>query len=144
MENTVNKPAKEKVYFPGMNGIRFIAAFSVILHHIEQTKFWINIPATNKYPNIWGTMFCDNIGHKGRIIFFVLSGFLITYLFLAEIKKTGTLNLQKFHTRRALRVWPVYILTVLFALFSQSMFTCFLLKLISTGILLSKALLPLY
>ncbi|MDO9255318.1 MAG: acyltransferase [Bacteroidales bacterium] len=115
MENIVSKPAKEKVYFPGMNGIRFIAAFSVILHHIEQTKFWINNPATNNYPNIWGTMFCDNIGHKGRIIFFVLSGFLITYLFLAEIKKTGTLNLQKFHTRRALRVWPVYILTVLFA-----------------------------
>ncbi|MBK9359003.1 MAG: acyltransferase [Bacteroidales bacterium] len=104
-----------KVYFPGMNGIRFFAAFSVILHHIEQTKFWINDPVTNRYPNIWQTMFCDNIGHKGRIIFFVLSGFLITYLFLAEIRKTGTLNLQKFHTRRALRVWPVYILVVLFA-----------------------------
>ncbi|MBK6345579.1 MAG: acyltransferase [Bacteroidales bacterium] len=104
-----------KVYFPGMNGIRFFAAFSVILHHIEQTKFWINDPVTNRYPNIWQTMFCDNIGHKGRIIFFVLSGFLITYLFLAEIRKTGSLNLQKFHTRRALRVWPVYILVVLFA-----------------------------
>ncbi|MEI6048265.1 MAG: acyltransferase [Bacteroidota bacterium] len=115
MENTDSKQIQAKVYFPGMNGIRFIAAFSVILHHIEQTKYWINDPAINNYPNIWGTMFCDNIGHKGRIIFFVLSGFLITYLFLAEIKKTGTLNLQKFHTRRALRVWPVYILTVLFA-----------------------------
>lgn len=115
MEIANSKPGLAKVYFPGMNGIRFIAAFSVIFHHIEQTKFWINDPAINNYPNIWGTMFCDNIGHKGRIIFFVLSGFLITYLFLAEISKTGTLNLQKFHTRRALRVWPVYIITVLFA-----------------------------
>jgi len=115
MEVTNSTPKLAKVYFPGMNGIRFIAAFSVIFHHIEQTKFWINDPAINNYPNIWGTMFCDNIGHKGRIIFFVLSGFLITYLFLAEINKTGTLNLQKFHTRRALRVWPVYVITVLFA-----------------------------
>ncbi|MCX6306815.1 MAG: acyltransferase [Bacteroidetes bacterium] len=115
MANSDGKQNPGKVYFPGMNGIRFIAAFSVILHHIEQTKFWINDPALNNYPNIWQSMFCDNIGHKGRIIFFVLSGFLITYLFLAEIRKTGTLNLQKFHTRRALRVWPVYILVVLFA-----------------------------
>jgi peptidoglycan/LPS O-acetylase OafA/YrhL len=115
MDTQINKPTQEKVYFPGMNGIRFIAAFSVIFHHIEQTKYWINDPAINNYPNLWGTMLCDNIGHKGRIIFFVLSGFLITYLFMAEIKKTGTLNLQKFHTRRALRVWPVYIFTVLFA-----------------------------
>ncbi len=98
-----------------MNGIRFFAAFSVIFHHIEQTKFWINDPAINNYPHLWQTMLCDNTGHKGRIIFFVLSGFLITYLFLAEIKKTGTLNLGKFHTRRALRVWPVYVLVVIFA-----------------------------
>jgi peptidoglycan/LPS O-acetylase OafA/YrhL len=123
MGNIEGKQNPGKVYFPGMNGIRFIAAFSVILHHIEQTKFWINDTVTNNYPNIWGTMFCDNIGHKGRIIFFVLSGFLITYLFLAEIKKTGTLNLQKFHTRRALRVWPVYVLVVLFAFFILPLYT---------------------
>jgi len=119
--DTRQKPGK--VYFPGMNGIRFFAAFSVILHHIEQTKFWINDPVSNRYPNIWQTMFCDNIGHKGRIIFFVLSGFLITYLFLAEIRKTGTLNLRKFHTRRALRVWPVYILVVLFAFLILPLYT---------------------
>jgi peptidoglycan/LPS O-acetylase OafA/YrhL len=123
MGNTEGKQNTGKVYFPGMNGIRFFAAFSVIFHHIEQTKFWINDPLINNYPNLWGSMFCDNIGHKGRIIFFVLSGFLISYLFLAEIKKTGTLNLQKFHTRRALRVWPVYILTVLFAFLLLPQFT---------------------
>lgn len=112
---TVSKASGSKVYFPGMNGIRFFAAFSVIFHHIEQTKFWINDPGQNNFPHLWNTMICDNIGHKGRIIFFVLSGFLITYLFLAEINKTGTLNLRKFHTRRALRVWPVYILVVIIA-----------------------------
>lgn len=122
-QQIASKPASSKVYFPGMNGIRFFAAFSVIFHHIEQTKFWINDPAVNNYPHLWQTMLCDNIGHKGRIIFFVLSGFLITYLFLAEIKKTGTLNLRKFHTRRALRVWPVYILVVIFAFTLLPMYT---------------------
>lgn len=122
-EQTASKSASSKVYFPGMNGIRFFAAFSVIFHHIEQTKFWINDPSVNNYPHLWQTMFCDNIGHKGRIIFFVLSGFLITYLFLAEINKTGTLNLRKFHTRRALRVWPVYVLVVIFAFALLPMYT---------------------
>ncbi len=122
-QQIASKPASSKVYFPGMNGIRFFAAFSVIFHHIEQTKFWINDPAVNNYPHLWQTMLCDNIGHKGRIIFFVLSGFLITYLFLAEIQKTGTLNLRKFHTRRALRVWPVYILVVIFAFTLLPMYT---------------------
>lgn len=117
------KPDIGKVYFPGMNGIRFIAAFSVIFHHIEQTKFWINDKTLNNFPHLWQTMLCDNIGHKGRIIFFVLSGFLITYLFLAEINKTGTLNLQKFHTRRVLRVWPVYVIVVLFAFLILPLYT---------------------
>jgi len=106
----------KKVYFPGMNGIRFIAAFSVIFHHIEQSKFWIGIPS------LWNTIFVDNIGHKGRIIFFVMSGFLITYLFLAETKKTGTIDLKKFHIRRNLRVWPLYVVIVLFSFFILPMF----------------------
>jgi len=77
MEITNSKPNLAKVYFPGMNGIRFIAAFSVIFHHIEQNKFWINDPAINNFPNIWGTMFCDNTGHKRRFIISLLSGILI-------------------------------------------------------------------
>jgi peptidoglycan/LPS O-acetylase OafA/YrhL len=101
----------KKVYFPGMNGIRFIAAFSVIFHHIEQSKFWISMPS------LWNTVIVDNIGHKGRIIFFVLSGFLITYLFLAEVKKTGSINVKKFHIRRNLRVWPLYIVIILMSFF---------------------------
>ena len=101
----------KKVYFPGMNGIRFIAAFSVIFHHIEQSKFWVEIPSW------WNTTIVDNIGHKGRIIFFAMSGFLITYLFLAEMKKTGTLDLKKFHIRRNLRVWPLYLVIVLLSFF---------------------------
>lgn len=100
-----------KVYFPGLNGLRFLAAAFVFLHHVEQHKFWLGLS------NTWGFSLIDNIGHQARVIFFVLSGFLITYLFLVEIEKTGTVNWKKFQIRRALRLWPVYYLVVLISIF---------------------------
>jgi peptidoglycan/LPS O-acetylase OafA/YrhL len=41
-------------------------------------------------------------------LFFVLSGFLISYLLFAERQATGTISLKKFYIRRALRIWPLY------------------------------------
>lgn len=102
----------DKIYFPGLNGIRFIAAFSVIIHHVEQTKYFANLP------NVWGkNVFVDSLGHRGVSLFFTLSGFLITYLLLAEIEKTGTVNVVKFYIRRTLRIWPLYYFVVLFTFF---------------------------
>lgn len=102
----------DKIYFPGLNGIRFIAAFSVIIHHVEQTKYFANLP------NVWGkNVFIDSLGHRGVSLFFTLSGFLITYLLLAEIEKTGTVNVVKFYIRRTLRIWPLYYFVVLFTFF---------------------------
>jgi len=43
-------------------------------------------------------------------IFFVLSGFLITYLLFVEKEKTNTINLKKFYLRRIFRIWPIYYL----------------------------------
>lgn len=47
-------------------------------------------------------------GWIGVDLFFVLSGFLITYLLLTEKQQTGTISLKNFFARRALRIWPVY------------------------------------
>jgi peptidoglycan/LPS O-acetylase OafA/YrhL len=65
---------KEKIYFPNLNGLRFIAAFMVIIHHLEQIKFVLGLK------NYWDNSFVLVIGKLGVILFFVLSGFLITYL----------------------------------------------------------------
>jgi len=51
-------------------------------------------------------------GKTGVSIFFVLSGFLITYIILSEIRQTGTLNLVNFYLRRVLRIWPLYFLII--------------------------------
>lgn len=100
-----------KVYFPNLNGLRFIAALLVIIHHVEQLKsaFGLN--------SHWNNAFVEVIGKLGVILFFVLSGFLITYLLLAEEKKTGTINIKKFYIRRILRIWPLYFLIVLLGFF---------------------------
>ena len=47
--------------------------------------------------------------------FFVLSGFLITYLLLAEKETFGTIAVKKFYWRRILRIWPLYYLIIFLA-----------------------------
>ncbi len=46
----------------------------------------------------------------GVDFFFLISGFLITYLMLTEIKTVGRLHVGWFYIRRALRIWPLYYL----------------------------------
>jgi len=98
-----------KVYFPSLNGLRFFAATAVIFHHVEQFKFWRGMDS------LWGNPFIGALGHKAVSIFFVLSGFLITYLLLVEHQKTSTINVLKFYQRRILRIWPLYFLIVILA-----------------------------
>ena len=48
------------------------------------------------------------MGSLGVMIFFVLSGFLITRLLLVEYSKRGTILLREFYRRRAFRIFPVF------------------------------------
>jgi len=91
-----------RVYFPNLNGLRFIAALLVIIHHIEQFKSIYGIQ------NNWQSGVIQILGEQGVSLFFVLSGFLITYLLLEEEKQTGTIKLKDFYIRRILRIWPLY------------------------------------
>ncbi len=49
--------------------------------------------------------------------FFVLSGFLITYILLEEKELSGKINLRNFYLRRVLRIWPLYFLVLPFGFF---------------------------
>ncbi len=51
-------------------------------------------------------------GAKGVVVFFVLSGFLITTLALREEERTGRLSLGAFFLRRAFRLLPLYYLVL--------------------------------
>ena len=50
-------------------------------------------------------------------MFFVLSGFLITYLLLRERERHDTINVRNFYARRILRIWPLYMLIILLTSF---------------------------
>ncbi len=56
-------------------------------------------------------------GSLGVTLFFVLSGFLITYLLISEKENTSTVQIKKFYIRRVLRIWPLYYLIVVLGLF---------------------------
>lgn len=94
-------PSK-RVYLPGLHGLRFFAAFSVFYSHLEQGKGWMG------YGELLGFPLAPGLGSDGVTFFFVLSGFLITYLLLIEQQTTGTINVPNFYKRRLLRIWPLY------------------------------------
>jgi peptidoglycan/LPS O-acetylase OafA/YrhL len=75
--------SNKNIYFSGLNVLRFFAALGVIVTHIdlikEQMKFH-GLHSNNKL--------VFELGGLGVVFFFVLSGFLITYLLLKEKEQT--------------------------------------------------------
>jgi peptidoglycan/LPS O-acetylase OafA/YrhL len=102
--------AENKVHFKGLNELRALAAFAVIFSHIELYCLRDNnVSLFNVAPL---TYFMNHLGHNGVYLFFVLSGFLITYLLMKETDKNGHINIRNFYLRRVFRIWPVYYLVM--------------------------------
>jgi peptidoglycan/LPS O-acetylase OafA/YrhL len=104
--------SKTQKYFPGLNALRFIGAFAVLLGHLEFVKSLYGLENLQKL-----SFYKNTSGHLGVILFFVISGFLITYLLLKEKEKTGVISIKKFYIRRLLRIWPLYYLMVVLSIF---------------------------
>src|SRR5687768_1669565 len=104
------------VFFKGINGLRFFAAFAVIITHIELLKGHFG------YIHYWNEPMIFHAGGLGVYFFFVLSGFLITYLLLAEKSRFGEISILKFYVRRMLRIWPLYYLIVIIGFFVLPLF----------------------
>lgn len=122
MNNIKTKP----IFLNGLNGIRTIAAFGVLISHINLTLMSFNIENVSLFGrNELGKSKSWVLGEHGVTMFFVLSGFLITFLLLKEYQKTNTIKIKKFYVRRLLRIWPlyyVYLILVAFSLFSSMSF----------------------
>lgn len=89
-----------KIYFNGLDGIRAFAAVSVMIAHI------IEISGSSMYHAI------DYLGFNGVIVFYVLSGYLITSLLLLEKENKSKINFKNFYVRRILRIWPLYFFII--------------------------------
>ncbi|MBI2705489.1 MAG: acyltransferase [Actinobacteria bacterium] len=89
-------------YLPGVDGLRAVAVGSVLLYHAEFA---------------WMVG-----GYLGVEVFFVISGYLITSLLLAENARTGTIGLKEFYLRRARRLLPALFLTLIGVLVLAELF----------------------
>ena len=85
-------------YIPGLDGLRALAVTAVIVYHADSR--WLGG------------------GFLGVEVFFVISGYLITLLLIAERERTGTVTLSNFWMRRARRLLPaLWMLLVLLAVY---------------------------
>ncbi len=97
-----------KSYYPGLNELRALAALSVIPGHLEALKGSFGFSSNDWYPIP---------GKVAVVLFFVISGFLITTLLLKERSNTGKIDLKKFYIKRVLRIWPLYFLLIGLSIF---------------------------
>jgi peptidoglycan/LPS O-acetylase OafA/YrhL len=111
---SLNEREKTVVFFPNLDALRFFSFLSVFFAHSFAVDN-ASIQETTWYQIFKGRMFSD--GDIGVSFFFVLSGFLITYLLIIEKEKAKTINVKSFYIRRALRIWPLYYFCVGFGFF---------------------------
>jgi len=100
-----------RVSFPRLDGLRALCFFSVFFTH----GFYTEDKAIMAHPLrhfVKGFLFAS--GDLGVNVFFVLSGFLITYLLMRERQMRGTIHVPHFWIRRLLRIWPLYFACVAF------------------------------
>ena len=102
----------DRVYFPELDGMRFIAFLLVYLFH--QGIPW---PVLARLVGDTATRRLQENGGYGVQLFFILSGYLITTLLLREEARYGRIALRAFWIRRILRIWPLYYLIVLIGFF---------------------------
>lgn len=84
---------------PSLDGWRALSILLVLLAHSAGTR---------GFPQI-----LVPVAHNGPIgvrFFFVISGFLITWLLLQEYGKHEAISLKHFYLRRVLRIFPVYFI----------------------------------
>lgn len=115
----------DRIYFEHLDVVRFVAAFMIVILHayvswvdwFEQVGFLTG--GTHEKLTVlgeFGDTFLRNLG-LGVDIFFLISGFLITYILIEEKKRLGKINIKKFMIRRTLRIWPLYFLIIAIAPF---------------------------
>ncbi len=94
----IQRPTWLPSYIPELQGLRGLAVLSVVIYHCHPRLAGTRL----YYASLWGW--------AGVNLFFVLSGFLITSILLEARDKPH--YFRNFYGRRALRIWPVYVLVL--------------------------------
>lgn len=104
MPNEAVAPKARRPALPSLTGVRFAAAFYVVLSH---TRVWLERHTSIPRP-------IDNLLSNGSLavcFFFVLSGFILAYTYQAPFRQRS--EFVKFWEARFARIYPVYFLSLL-------------------------------
>ena len=86
----------------GLDSVRAVSILLVLVDH-----------GAEAYAQSWVGVLFLSIGGLGVETFFVLSGFLITMLLLAELERSGRIDYLAFYRRRIARLMPAFVLYLL-------------------------------
>ena len=81
-------------HYPYLDGLRGFAILLVLIGH--GLAYSMGVHAAGP------------LAGTGVMVFFVLSGFLITDILVRERARTGSVSLKRFYLRRTLRIFPAY------------------------------------
>src|SRR5262245_55631332 len=96
-------PTTDK-WLPEIDGLRAVAALSVIFHHANGALVDRVLPLAN----------------LAVTAFFCLSGFLLFYLFEKELTERQRISVHGYFRRRVLRIWPLYFAMVAIGLLTSA------------------------
>ena len=105
-EATLSEGTGKPLFFGGLTELRAVAAAAVVVTHAEYLRASWGLQSGHAFAPL------ANLGTHGVTLFFCLSGFLITSLLSVEQARTGRIDIRRFYLRRALRIWPLYFLTL--------------------------------
>ena len=99
-----------RLHFENLDSLRTIAFLGIFVHH----GFHTESAAIREGLAFKAIERIKAPAGFGVPLFFVLSGFLITYLILEEKRLSGRFGIRNFYVRRILRIWPLYYAVLLF------------------------------
>jgi peptidoglycan/LPS O-acetylase OafA/YrhL len=92
-----------KKKLPGLNGLRAIAASLVLFIHAYEIAGMCGDKFSSAFYNRHLYIGSDMVN-----LFFVISGFIITYILFIERIELDKVSLKNFYVKRILRIWPLY------------------------------------
>ena len=111
---TTREGAGRRQDVPALTGLRFLAAFSVLLAH------GLSATVANNAPPQGAVYWLIQASGFGMTLFFVLSGFVIHYNYATLVTDGGLRGIAAFLWARFARLYPLFLLMMLvYVLVSQ-------------------------